>query len=116
VSQVSQAKCREWSLNGTCSCKSARVRECVHACFLQGNWIIKRFRMERPGVSQMLDRKSFISSLGHMTKISSQVITKCFFTQMNIELCDFFCSMCNNFEIQYDRLLLHVFTSCFSFE
>jgi len=39
----------------------------------QGNWTIKRFRMERAGVTQLLDRKSFISALGHLTKISSQV-------------------------------------------
>jgi len=41
----------------------------------QGNWTIKRFRMERAGVTQLLDRKSFISALGHLTKISSQVCT-----------------------------------------
>jgi len=29
--------------------------------------------MERAGVTQLLDRKSFISALGHLTKISSQV-------------------------------------------
>ncbi|GLT95236.1 hypothetical protein SLE2022_129300 [Rubroshorea leprosula] len=37
-----------------------------------GNFDIKRFRMHRKGMTQVLNRLSFIGTLGHMTKISPQ--------------------------------------------
>ncbi|XP_059456105.1 DNA-directed RNA polymerase III subunit 2 isoform X1 [Corylus avellana] len=37
-----------------------------------GNFNVKRFRMERKGMTQPLSRLSFIGTLGHMTRISPQ--------------------------------------------
>ncbi|KAK4795697.1 hypothetical protein SAY86_028023 [Trapa natans] len=37
-----------------------------------GNWDVKRFRMHKKGMTQVLQRLSFIGSLGHVTRIQPQ--------------------------------------------
>jgi DNA-directed RNA polymerase III subunit RPC2 len=37
-----------------------------------GNWNLKRFKMERAGVTQILNRLSYVSALGMITRITSQ--------------------------------------------
>ncbi|KPI41917.1 DNA-directed RNA polymerase III subunit RPC2 [Cyphellophora attinorum] len=51
---------------------ASQITQAMSRAIATGNWNLKRFRMERAGVSHLLNRLSFIATLGMMTRISSQ--------------------------------------------
>lgn len=44
----------------------------LHSAIATGNWVIKRYHIERKGVSQQLSRISYISAIGMITRLNSQ--------------------------------------------
>ncbi|KAI9194256.1 hypothetical protein LWI28_004478 [Acer negundo] len=54
------------------SIKKNIIFEGLERTLSTGNFDVKRFKMHRKGMTQVLQRLSFIGSLGHMTRISPQ--------------------------------------------
>lgn len=52
--------------------RESYITEGMFQCIYTGNWAFQRFAMNRSGVTQVLNRLSYIATLGHLGRISSQ--------------------------------------------
>ena len=52
--------------------RSDMITQGLEQAIQTGNWSLKRFKMERESVTQLLSRLSYISTIGMMTRINSQ--------------------------------------------
>ena len=67
-----QNRAQEFDASRLLSLQTALISGGFERAISTGNWTVKRFRMERAGITQVLSRLSYIAALGMMTRITSQ--------------------------------------------
>jgi DNA-directed RNA polymerase III subunit RPC2 len=74
MDKVLEKKSRAQAFDASAQLK--QMNDMISTAFVRsistGNWSLKRFHVERAGVTHVLSRLSFIAALGMMTRISSQ--------------------------------------------
>ncbi|PVZ98868.1 hypothetical protein BB558_005126 [Smittium angustum] len=65
-------RAQEFDVYNTLVCHTDSITQGFSRAISTGNWSLKRFKMERAGITHILSRLSYISALGMMTRISSQ--------------------------------------------
>ncbi|KAJ2079782.1 DNA-directed RNA polymerase III complex subunit Rpc2 [Coemansia sp. RSA 988] len=63
---------REFDVHSQLMCHGDLITQGLSRAISTGNWSLKRFKMDRAGVTHILSRLSYIAALGMMTRISSQ--------------------------------------------
>lgn len=64
-------RAQEFDVYNQLQCHGDHITSGFVRAISTGNWSLKRFKMERAGISHVLSRLSYISALGTMTRISS---------------------------------------------
>lgn len=67
-----QNRAQEFDAGRLLSLQTALITAGLERAISTGTWNVRRFKMERAGITQVLSRLSYISALGMMTRITSQ--------------------------------------------